>query len=66
MVTSSAPKGTTMPPPTLQVTLDRDAQAELDRLYHSTRDACLVGLSPFLLSPERSSRLPLSRQQAKV
>jgi Winged helix-turn helix len=28
-----------MPPPTLQVTLDPDAQAELERRYHSTRDA---------------------------
>ena len=32
-------RGTIMPPPTLQVTLDSDAQAELDRRYHSTRDA---------------------------
>src|SRR6266508_5439336 len=28
-----------MPPPTLQVTLDPDAQAELERRYHTTRDA---------------------------
>ena len=28
-----------MPPPTLQVTLDPDAQAELERRYHATRDA---------------------------
>ena len=28
-----------MPPPTLQVTLDPDAQAELEGRYHSTRDA---------------------------
>src|ERR687897_176233 len=28
-----------MAPPTLQVTLDPDAQAELERRYHSTRDA---------------------------
>src|SRR6266498_2783324 len=28
-----------MPPPTLQVTLDPDVQAELERRYHTTRDA---------------------------
>jgi hypothetical protein len=28
-----------MPPPTLQVTLDPDAHAELERRYHTTRDA---------------------------
>jgi transposase len=28
-----------MPPPTLQVTLDQDAQAALERRYHTTRDA---------------------------
>ena len=28
-----------MAPPTLQVTLDPDAQAELERRYHTTRDA---------------------------
>ena len=28
-----------MPPPTLQVTLDPDAQTELERRYHTTRDA---------------------------
>jgi transposase len=28
-----------MPPPTLQVTLDPDALAELERRYHTTRDA---------------------------
>ncbi len=28
-----------MPPPTLQVTLHPDAQAELERRYHTTRDA---------------------------
>jgi transposase len=28
-----------MPPPTLRVTLDQVAQAELERRYHSTRDA---------------------------
>src|SRR6266498_3595935 len=28
-----------MPPPTLQVTLDPDAQAELERRYHTTRNA---------------------------
>jgi transposase len=28
-----------MPPPTLQVTLDQAAQAELERRYHTTRDA---------------------------
>jgi transposase len=28
-----------MPPPTLQVTLDPDAQAELERRYHTSRDA---------------------------
>jgi len=28
-----------MPPPTLRVTLDPDAQAELERRYHTTRDA---------------------------
>jgi transposase len=28
-----------MPPPTLQVTPDPDAQAELERRYHTTRDA---------------------------
>src|SRR6266540_6589200 len=39
MVTSPARKGTIMPPPTLQVTLDPDAQAELERRYHTTRDA---------------------------
>ena len=39
MVTAPACKGTIMPPPTLQVTLDPDAQAELERRYHTTRDA---------------------------
>src|ERR1043166_4039545 len=39
MVTSPARKGTIMPPPTLQVTLDPDAQAELERRYHTTHDA---------------------------
>src|SRR6266487_6010937 len=33
------PRGTIMPPPTLQVTLDPDVQAELERRYHTTRDA---------------------------
>ena len=28
-----------MPPPTLQVTLDPDTQTELERRYHTTRDA---------------------------
>ena len=28
-----------MPPPTIQVTLDPDAQAELERRYRTTRDA---------------------------
>jgi hypothetical protein len=28
-----------MAPPTLQVTLDPDTQAELERRYHTTRDA---------------------------
>jgi hypothetical protein len=28
-----------MPPPTLQVALDPDAQAALERRYHTTRDA---------------------------
>src|ERR1044072_3513851 len=40
MVTSPARKGTIMPPPSLQVTLDPDAQAELERRYHTTTRTC--------------------------
>ena len=40
-----------MPPPTLQLTLDPDAQAELERRYHTTHDARRVA------SHERCKRL---------